>query len=125
MSEPLRLQFLQAVASVCVAALAATTYTWGAFPAHSVDRRALDLTRLGDKLRVLVLDDAGAYPPLPESHDGDYDDRFNFMLCIQVNDAAGPSTWGHRALETLKGALDAACATYGALRVYTKQRITY
>jgi hypothetical protein len=125
MTEPIRAAFLDAVRDVIVAALD-VTYPWGNFPAgKTVDRRALDLLRLGDRLRVLVLDDDGSQTPTPDTHDGDLDDRFNFLVTIQVNDAAGPSLWGHRGLDAVKRALAEGTQVDGALWPYTKQRIAF
>lgn len=123
-NEPIRVQFLDAVRDVVAEALDAT-HAWGNFPARTVDRRALDLLRLGDRLRVLVLDDDGSLTPLPETHDGEMDDAYNFVLAVQVNDASGPHVWGQRALDVIKRALSLATNVDGLLSPYTKQRVVF
>ena len=120
----MRAHFLHEVRAVLIEALAVGDDD-GNFPAYSVERKYLNLVRLGNKLRVLVLDDDGSLTPTPELHDGQVDDRFNFHLRIQVNDAAGPSDLGHRALDVIKAALRAAVTGDGALWPYTKLAITF
>jgi hypothetical protein len=91
-----------------------------------VERRYKVLTTLGNTLRVLVLDDDGSHTPEPENRDGDIDDVVAFVVLIQVrgDDGTSPSTWGNRALDTIKRALRAGVDD-GALGFYTKRPIEY
>jgi hypothetical protein len=116
--------FLGAVRDVIDTALAAPQ-PWGHFPTCSAERKFLNFLRLGNRLRVLVLDDDGSRTPTPELHDGQVDDVFNFHLRVQVNEPAGPSTLGHRALDAIKRALRDAVTGDGALWPYTKLAITF
>lgn len=125
MSEPIRAEFLTAVTGVIETALSAPQ-SWGHFPASTTERKYLHLLRLGNRLRVLVLDDDGSLTPEPELQDGQVDDHCNFHLRIQVNDAERPSTWAHRATDVIKRALRAAeSADGGALWPYTKRPIIF
>lgn len=124
MSEPLREQVMTAVVTTIRDALAASQ-AWGNFPAHEVERKALVLTQLGNRLRILVLDDDGSNTPTPESHDPPtVDDRFNFLVVVQVNDPDTPSRWGQRALDAIKRGLRDAPVD-GALATLTKELVDF
>jgi hypothetical protein len=116
----LRDDFLTAVRGVILAALEGP-----AFPSNTVERKYLNLVRIGNKLRVLILDDDGSRTPIPELHDGQVDDLFNFHIRIQVAEPAGPSTLAHNAMDAIKRALRLEVEAGGALSPYTKLAITF
>jgi hypothetical protein len=123
--EPIREQFLAAVKTL-LEDLLLTPQPWGSFPVARVERSWMLGQNLGDRMRICLLDDDGSATPIPDQHDGAMDDRFAFLILIQVSgdDIDPPSRWGNRAIRAIKQALVAATEqSDGVLTLYTKLRI--